>query len=475
MYTRRSFLVGLVATPAVLALAACGGSPPASATVGAKASGAAPPAGTAVPTAAAAAPTAAPAAKTSAGAAGTLVFLSSQFAPVEEAEKMRKVVLAGFKGKIDFVPPSDPGSFSDRINAEEKSGKVSIGVAGGLHGDFAPFAKTGYFEDLTPLLTKLQDRKFPQTLVDLSKLGTQDQHFYIPWMQATYVMMANKKALPYLPQGASQDTLTYAQLKEWGANIQKATGQRRLGFPAGPNGLIARFFEGYLYPSYTKSSGVTEFKSADAAALWAYFKDLWTEVNPQSTSFEFMQEALLSEQVWVAWDHTARLINAATQKTSDFVMFPAPAGPKGRGYMSVLGGLAILKGAPDRASDEQLITYLTEPQQQINTLKELAFFPVTGVEMPSDLPPGVKLEADAVQKQSNAADAIPELLPVGLGPKGGEFNKVYTDSFTRIVLKNEPVQQVLDDESKVLQGIIDATKAPCWAPDPVGSEPCKVK
>ena len=32
------------------------------------------------------------------------------------------------------------------------------------------------------------------------------------------------------------------------------------------------------------------------------------------------------------------------------------------------------------------------------------------------------------------------LLPVGLGAKGGEFNKVYMDTFQRIVLRNEPVK-----------------------------------
>ena len=33
------------------------------------------------------------------------------------------------------------------------------------------------------------------------------------------------------------------------------------------------------------------------------------------------------------------------------------------------------------------------------------------------------------------------LLPVGLGAKGGEFNKVYFDTFQRIVLRGEPVQR----------------------------------
>ena len=74
-------------------------------------------------------------------------------------------------------------------------------------------------------------------------------------MQATYVMVANKQALPYLPAGADVNALTYAQLQQWGKNIADKTGQRRLGFPAGPKGLLPRFFQGYLYPVLHRRRG----------------------------------------------------------------------------------------------------------------------------------------------------------------------------------------------------------------------------
>lgn len=405
--------------------------------------------------------------------AGEIVFLSSQFKPVEEAEKMRKTILGGFKGKVEYLP-EDPGPFNDRLQAEAKAGKLTISLIGGLHGDFAPFVAANLLEDLTPLATRLKERNFPQAFTDFSKLGT-DKQYYVPWMQASYIMAANKQALQHLPQGANQDTLTYAQLKEWGANIQRATGQRRLGFPGGPKGLLNRFFQGYLYPSYTKSTGVVEFRSPEAAQMWTEFKEIWAQANPQSTAYEYMQEPLLADEVWVAWDHVARLINAAKERPDDIVMFPAPAGPKGRGFVPILAGLGIPKGAPNRAGAEQLIEYLTMPEQQVATVRELAFFPATGAQVPADLSAGVKLEAEAVRKQTTAPDAVQSLLPVGLGAKGGEYNKVFIDTFTRIVLKNEPVQPVLDDQAKILQGIMDETGARCWAPDPASEGPCKVK
>jgi multiple sugar transport system substrate-binding protein len=116
-----------------------------------------------------------------------------------------------------------------------------------------------------------------------------------------------------------------------------------LGFPAGPMGLMHRFLQGYLYPSYTGSSGVAGFKSPEAVTMWKAFDDLWQSVNPQSTNYAFMQEPLAAEEVWIAWDHGARLINVATERPNDFILVAAPAGPRGRGFMPVLAGLAIRK------------------------------------------------------------------------------------------------------------------------------------
>ena len=185
---------------------------------------------------------------------------------------MQDLILKDAPVKVDFIP-EDPGPFNDRLNAEQKAGKVTVSLIGGLHGDLEPFVRAQYLEDLTPLGQKLSDRGLAAPFMDLARMGTKDKTYYIPWMQATYVLAINKKALQYLPQGADVNALTYAAAQGLGRAIQKATNKRMLGFPAGPKGLLHRFFQGYLYPSYTGSSGVVSFKSPEAAAMWKDFKD----------------------------------------------------------------------------------------------------------------------------------------------------------------------------------------------------------
>jgi multiple sugar transport system substrate-binding protein len=66
------------------------------------------------------------------------------------------------------------------------------------------------------------------------------------------------------------------------------------------------------------------------------------------------------------------------------------------------------------------------------------------------------------------------LLPIGLGQRGGEFDKVFMDTFQRVVLRGEKPRPVLDREAQDLQRIMTETGAPCWKPDPASQGPCKV-
>ncbi|MEM8541403.1 MAG: ABC transporter substrate-binding protein [Pseudomonadota bacterium] len=396
-----------------------------------------------------------------------VLFWSTQAKPVEEAQAMRDNVLADAGIEVDYQP-SDGGPWLTRLQAELTAGTGTIGVLGGLHGDFTSLSDN--LVDLSGI--EMGDVAINATFKKLGMLGTGEQK-YIPWMQATYIMAANKKALEYLPDGADINALTYDQLIEWSATMAAETGSPKFGFPAGPKGLKHRFFQGYLYPSYTNSV-VTKFASPEAEVAWGKFKELWEHTNPGSTNFSFMQEQLLSEDVWVAFDHTARLADAFNSKPDDFIAFPAPAGPTGRGFMPVIAGIAIPTTAPDMDGAKKLVAHMLKPGTQLNTLRTTSFFPVVDAELPSDMPAAVRISGDAIAKMSGSADANPGLLPAGLGDQGGKFNQVYVDTFERIVLAGQPIADVLADQKGTLAKIMQETGAPCWAPDAPSDGACPV-
>jgi multiple sugar transport system substrate-binding protein len=407
--------------------------------------------------------------------AGNVTFFSTQLNTVNESEAFRSTLLQGFDGKVDSIFAATDSAFVTRVQAEAKAGKGQVDVLGALHGTFSTFEDKNQVLDLSDIAKDFTSGKtaIPANLMKLGKLGTNKQ-YYIPWIQATYVMVANKKAMQYLPKGLNANKLTYGQLRTWAKNLEQGVGRERLGFPAGANGLIHRFFQGYLVPAFS-GGVVTTFKSPGAANGWQYMRSLWGSVHPQSLAYEFMQDPLLNEEVLMAWEHVARLTNALKARPNDFALFPSPTGPHGLAFMPVLAGLAIPKSSPNPAGGKALIRHLLKLSTQAKTLSAVGFFPVVGGRLSKSISLGQRNESNAVKLQQQSPKALESLLPIGLGTEGGNFNKVYRDTFIRIVTKNEGVPGVLSEEASELQGIMTRSGAPCWSPDPPSNGACQVK
>jgi multiple sugar transport system substrate-binding protein len=399
-----------------------------------------------------------------------LIFLSTQLRPIAEAQKMRNLILKDFSQEVDYIT-EPPQRFQMRVEAARRTGVQTLDVVGALHGELQQLVPLDALVPLDDFAGKLTARGTPSPLLTLGKFGTAHQ-LYIPWMQASYVMVANKKALPYLPSGADINALSYDQLATWASTLQQQTGKRLLGFPAGPQGLMHRFLEGFLYPSYT-GGVVVPFRSEAAEAMWTQFASLWRSVNPSSTGYNFMGQPLLSGDVWIGFDHIARLLDALREKPDEFVAFPAPAGPEGRAYMTVLAGLGVMKGTSDEGKAMALIDYLTQPATQIVTARAVGFFPVVNANLPPDFDPGLKMGAAAITSMQSANDALPVLPPSGFGPRAAEFDKVFLDTFQLIILRGQKPRAVLDREAERLNRLMTEAGVPCWRPDPPSTGACQ--
>ncbi len=402
-----------------------------------------------------------------------VTFFSTQFNIVEESAKARTVFEDFSGGAVTFVP-SEEGPMIDTLKAEALAGKGVNDVVGALHGTFPALVSGDLMLNQADLLAEIStDIEINESLVTLGKLGTMDFQYYIPWMQATYIMAARQEALQYLPEGADINALTWAQVAAWAKNIQDKTGKPGLAFPV--KGLFHRFLQGHIYPSFTGGM-VTGFKSKEAAEMFAFLRDeLWPYVNPESINYDNMGALLASGEVMLTWDHVARLKPGFDQAAADLVAFPSPSGPAGLGYMPVVVGVSVPATAPNPAGANEFIKFLLSPATQGKIMAELGFYPVVGGVDTSNLPAGVAAQFAAVQMQGSAENAIPSLLPVGLGARGGDLNNIFRNAFTRIVNEKQDIETVLAEEGAALQKLMDETGAPCWAPDPVSEGPCQVK
>ncbi|GAA1273586.1 ABC transporter substrate-binding protein [Arthrobacter pascens] len=399
---------------------------------------------------------------------GTVGFLSTQFTPVEEKQRYEQVLKKFVRVPVAYNSV-DPGVFASTVKSQAAAGNIRTSLLGGLHGELAPLA--GSLEAVDSILTDLSGRGFTKEMLELTKAGGSASK-YVPWMQATYVVAVNKKALEWLPSGVDVNDLSYEDYLAWAKAAKQGAGRPVFGMPAGPKGLHHRFYQGFLLPSFTGGQ-ITTFRSPDAVAAWTYMQELWDNMAPASTNYDAMQEPLSRGEVLVAWDHVARLVNAPADNPDDWLMVPAPRGPKGRGYMLIIAGLALPTGGRDRDLAEQVIRGLSEPLTQVETLRQNAFFPVVQTELPTDLAGAVALEAAAVRRQQRSAGALLALPPVGLGTKEGEVSQVFKNCFQEICLNNEGIQPVLDRQATELNTILKTLNVPCWAPDPVSAK-CEV-
>ncbi len=400
----------------------------------------------------------------------SIIWASTQLNPPEEQAFVKGTLLKEFKDEtginVEFVALSYD-DLATRLQAEEEAGKVTISLIGELHGGLDYFASKGWLEDLSKF-GSLPGRTFPKVLEDYSKLyGIKA---YIPWMTATYVMVVNKEAFKYLPEGLTEEDVikgtskwTYDAFLAWAKKLYEETGGPKVGFPAGPNGLFVRFLHGYLYPAFTGAQ-VKYFDSDDAVKMWQYLKELWKYVHPSSTTWDAMADPLLKGEVWIAWDHTARIKDAITSQPDKFVVVPVPAGPKGRGFILVIAGLAIPKNAPNEEAAWKLIEYLTRPETQVKVLENVGFFP-TVQEASAKVTSGpLKILAEGVNNQLSTPDALVALIP-SLGAKGGDFKNIYITAFQRIVLNNEDIKTVLGQLAPELNKLFQETGAPLPPPD----------
>src|SRR5260370_36931282 len=98
-----------------------------------------------------------------------LVFLSTQLRPIEEAQKVRDILLKGAP-KTSFIV-DEPSAFAVRMQAEHDAGKHTISVVGALHGELQPLAPLGALDAIDDVADRLKARGIPAGLMELGKFG----------------------------------------------------------------------------------------------------------------------------------------------------------------------------------------------------------------------------------------------------------------------------------------------------------------
>ena len=149
-----------------------------------------------------------------------LVFESRLFSPPREQEFFINEVIVPFEKehgvKVYFQILADNDQF-ERAEVQQSTNHVSTDIICAHNGKMPDWLDAGWVEDLTPLVKSWTDRHFSPTFnSDTNRDGKQ---YFLPVGADVYLLLANNKALPYLPAGTDIDAITWEQYAQWDVNI----------------------------------------------------------------------------------------------------------------------------------------------------------------------------------------------------------------------------------------------------------------
>ena len=131
---------------------------------------------------------------------------------------------------------------------------------------------------MTDVVASWDDRNFSEAFIqNTNKDGRQ---YFLPVGADVYLLLANNNALPYLPDGADIDTITWEQYADWANAIAEGEGEGKVcitGIPSNPGSicLVARHFLWRRLPRHQLA------RAAGAWEVWATMGDGFCPLRPE--------------------------------------------------------------------------------------------------------------------------------------------------------------------------------------------------
>ncbi len=299
----------------------------------------------------------------------TLVFSSRLFSPPREQEFFINEVIKPFEeahGVTVNFQIIDDDTLLERAEIQQATNHIVTDIVCAHNGKMPDWLDAGYVEDLTDLVNSWTDRHFSPTFdSDTNRDGKQ---YFLPVGADVYLLLANNKVLPYLPDGADIDHLTWEEYAQWAVNIAEGEGEGKVCITGIPMKSWVYQFGG---SALSYGAGFPDINSPEAAEAWK----IWEKIGmaggfvPTVMNIDSCVDPMMREEAWLTVFHNARAGQVYSSNETQFTLAPAPTGPVGVGTIAGVSGYAIMKGAPNYDLAVQFLEYVTRPDIQVKIAK----------------------------------------------------------------------------------------------------------
>jgi len=381
--------------------------------------------------------------------ARTLKITSGLWSRPEEQQFIREEILPGFEKEFNVKVELEVIDNIEKVmDAQKASDKWTTDIVMTHSGSMPLYIESGYVQPLDDIKSGLDI-----TFMDAFESATSNagKTYYLPISADVYLLIANNKALPYLPEGADVTKLTWDQYVAWASNIAKEKGAK-VSFPLKP--VKATVYQmGGIGLSY--GSQFPMINSDGMVNAWDIVGEMIKNKAILETSFNYDNpvDQMKSEEAWLTFYHMVPVGDIYSSAPAKYVVAAAPAGPKGNGSIAGAWGVGITAGTKNKDVADEFVKYLTRPEVLYQVAAGTGGFipPVNEVvaqlgEEPKDIV--MKKGLDTLE------NGIVSGVPASNYTDWGAVKAVYDNVFKTLWDNNGEVEKdFLDEQQKALEAL----------------------
>lgn len=330
----------------------------------------------------------------------------------------------------------------ERAAIQHEIGNITTDVVIVYAADMQRWVDAGYVMNLNQYAGSWTDRSFSKGLANMTIFD--GNLYFVPIGADVYLLIANKKALKYLPEGVDVQDLSWEQVVDWAVVMAQGEGEGKYALTGVPGKMLIYQYGGVIL-SY--GGGFPTINSPGAVNAWKLLVKMKDVYTPNVLNYVSVVEPMKREEAWLSVTHCARVGDIYKSNPAQFVVAPAPKGPAGIGSIAGTSGLGIMKGAPNQKLAVRLVEYLSSPEIQLKIAKGTGGF-IPPVDEAIELL-GDSTEDEVIKKALHVMDnGVLAFIPPIFGPNWGAVKAVYDNAFRKLVLQDGAVDKVYLDKAQ---------------------------
>ena len=365
----------------------------------------------------------------------TIKVTSGLWSKPEEQQYVREEALTEFENLTGIkVELEVVDNIQDMMKAMKDSGEWTSDVVITHSGDMTKFINNGYVQSLNSVVEEAAITVLPAFNDSTSADGVT---YYVPISADVYLVIANNKALAYLPEGVDLNAITWEQYKDWAIAIAEGEGEAKTALPAlAVKSMVYQM--GGIGLSY--GAGFPEINSESMISAWELVGEMIAANAVAETSFSYGDPAdmMKSGEAWLSFHHMGPVGQVYASAPAQFSIAPAPAGPEGNGTIAGAWGIGITAGTEKLDAAQQFVKFMLQPEVLYKITQGIG----------GTIPP-VQEVVDVLG--SEPADEVVNmgLITLQAGIPHGVPGSLYTDWAAVKTVFDETFKKLWDDEGVV--------------------------